>query len=143
MQVVERSAIVTYSAAQMFELVNDVTRYPQFLPWCSGATVHEVSATERMATVKVEKGILHTEFTTHNTLAQDSSILMRLAKGPFRKLSGQWRFEPIADRGSTVHFRVEFEFKNRLTAVAFGAAFESMCGTLVEAFVTQAQKIYG
>ncbi len=143
MQVVERSAIVSYSAGQMFELVNDVASYPQFLPWCSGATVHEVSATERMATVKVEKGILRTEFTTMNTLAQGSSILMRLVKGPFRELSGQWRFEAIADRGSRVSFRVEFEFKNRLTAAAFGAAFESMCGTLVEAFATQAQKIYG
>lgn len=122
--------------------MNDVARYPEFLPWCSSARVEDISPTERIAALVVARGVLRTEFTTRNTLLKDAQILMRLVHGPFRDLKGQWRFEPIGERGSRVHFRVEFEFKNRLTASAFNAVFESLCGTIVEAFVLRAQKIY-
>jgi ribosome-associated toxin RatA of RatAB toxin-antitoxin module len=142
MQVVERSALVTYTAAQMFALVNDVARYPEFLPWCVSARVEDVSADERIAALKVARGVLETEFTTRNTLQQNANIHMQLMHGPFRNLVGEWRFEPIGTRGSRVHFRMEFEFKNRLTASAFNAVFESMCGTIVDAFVVRAQTVY-
>jgi len=142
MQVVERSALVTYTAAQMFALVNDVARYPDFLPWCIGARVDDLSPTERIAVLQVSRGVLRTEFTTRNTLVQDAQIHMQLMHGPFRDLTGEWRFEAIGTRGSRVQFRVEFQFKNRLTAAAFNAAFESMCGTIVDAFVLRAQKTY-
>lgn len=142
MQVVERSALVTYTATQMFALVNDVARYPEFLPWCVGARVEDVSAVERVAALKVARGVLQTEFTTRNTLQQDSQIHMKLMHGPFRDLVGEWRFEPIGARGSRVNFRVEFEFKNRLSARAFNAVFESLCGTIVDAFVVRAQTVY-
>jgi ribosome-associated toxin RatA of RatAB toxin-antitoxin module len=142
LQVVERSAIVSFSPAQMFAVVNDVARYPQFLPWCVGARVEPVSATEALATVKIARGVLRTEFTTRNTLRQDARILMRLVDGPFRHLLGEWRFEAIGERGSHVHFRVEFEFKNRLTAVALNPAFEALCGTIVDAFARRAQTLH-
>ncbi|MEA3149722.1 MAG: hypothetical protein QOD56_661 [Gammaproteobacteria bacterium] len=142
MQVVERSAIVTFKAEQMFALVNDVGRYPEFLPWCNGARVEDMSETERLATVSIARGVLRTEFTTRNTLEKNARILMELVDGPFRDLTGEWRFEPIGERGSRVHFRVEFEFKNRLTAAAFNAMFEALCGSIVDAFVQRAHKIY-
>ena len=141
MQIVERSALVTYTAAQMIALVNDVARYPEFLPWCVGARVEEVSAAERIAALKVARGVLKTEFTTRNTLQQDARIHMQLMHGPFRDLTGEWRFEPIGTRGSRVYFRMEFEFKNRLSAAAFNAVFESLCGAIVDAFVLRAQTI--
>ena len=143
MQVVERSALVTFTPAQMFALVNDVPRYPEFLPWCTGVRVEEVSPTERLAALKIAHGVLQTEFTTRNRLTPDRQIDMRLTHGPFRDLTGAWRFDGIGDRGSRVHFKVEFEFKNRLTAAAFNAIFESLCGSIVDAFVTRAQKVYG
>jgi ribosome-associated toxin RatA of RatAB toxin-antitoxin module len=140
--VVERSAMVTFTAKQMFDLVNDVGRYPQFLPWCTGARVEDRSDTERVASVKVARGVLRMEFTTRNTLKRDAQILMHLIDGPFRNLIGEWRFDAIGERGSRVSFRVEFEFKNRLTAAALGAAFEAVCNSIVDAFVLRAQKIY-
>jgi len=143
LQVIERSAIVTYTAAQMFALVNDVGRYPEFLPWCAGARLADESPTRRIASMKVARGPLRTEFTTRNTLAPDSQILMELVDGPFKHLTGAWHFDAIGERGSRVRFRVEFEFKNRLTAAAFGGAFEALCGTIVDAFATRAQKVYG
>ncbi len=134
--------MVTFTARQMFDLVNDVGRYPEFLPWCTGARVEDRSDTERVASVKVSRGVLRTEFTTRNTLTKDSRIVMNLVDGPFRNLLGEWRFDPIGERGSRVSFRVQFEFKNRLTAAALGPAFESVCGTIVDAFVSRAQRMY-
>lgn len=142
MQVVERSAIVTYTAAQMFALVNDVARYPEFLPWCDGTRVEQSSETEMLATVKIDRGVLRTEFTTRNTLQKDARIHMQLVDGPFRKMTGQWRFEAIGGRGSQVHFRVEFEFRNRLMAAAFNPVFEAVCGSIVDAFALRARTIY-
>jgi ribosome-associated toxin RatA of RatAB toxin-antitoxin module len=95
-----------------------------------------------VASVKVTRGILRTEFTTRNTLTRNAQILMQLIEGPFRNLTGEWRFDAIGERGSRVSFRVEFEFKNRLTAAALGAAFEALCSTIVDAFVLRARKIY-
>jgi ribosome-associated toxin RatA of RatAB toxin-antitoxin module len=143
MQVVERSALVTFTPAQMFALVNDVPRYPEFLPWCVGVRVEDVSATERIATLKIAHGVLQTEFTTRNILTPGAQIDMRLTHGPFRDLTGAWRFDAIADKGSRVNFRVEFEFKNRLTSVAFNAVFETLCGSIVDAFAVRAKKVYG
>ena len=143
MQTVERSALVTHTAAQMYGLVNDVSRYPEFLPWCTGATMNDESPTQRIATVKVARGVLQTEFTTRNTLTPEREIELKLVHGPFRDLTGLWRFEPIGERGSRIQFRVEFEFKNRLTAAAFNAVFESLCGSIVDAFVQRAHTMYG
>jgi ribosome-associated toxin RatA of RatAB toxin-antitoxin module len=142
MQVVERSSLTTYTAAQMFALVNDVARYPEFLPWCVGARVQCVSPEESIAELKVARGVLRAEFSTRNTLRPDAQINMRLLHGPFRDLTGEWRFEAIGARGSRVHFRIEFEFKNRLTATAFNAAFEALCGTIIDAFLARAQTVY-
>jgi len=143
MQVVERSALVVYTPAQMFALVNDVARYPDFLPWCVAVKVEEVSPTERIAALKIARGVLQTEFTTRNTLLPDAQIHMQLMHGPFRDLTGLWRFEAIGDRGSRVEFRVQFEFKNRLTAAAFDTVFETLCGSIVDAFAQRAQRVYG
>jgi ribosome-associated toxin RatA of RatAB toxin-antitoxin module len=68
---------------------------------------------------------------------------MQLMHGPFRDLTGLWRFEAIGDRGSRVEFRVQFEFKNRLTAAAFDTVFETLCGSIVDAFAQRAQRVYG
>jgi ribosome-associated toxin RatA of RatAB toxin-antitoxin module len=143
MPLVERSALVTYTPAQMFTLVNDVGSYPEFLPWCVGAHAQDVSKLERLATVKVARGLLQAEFTTRNSLQPDVQILMQLVHGPFRDLKGLWRFDGIGERGCKVQFKVEFEFKNRLTATAFNAIFETLCANIVDAFAQRAQKVYG
>ena len=142
MQVVERNALVTFSAARMFALVNDVARYPEFLPWCVGAEVEEVSPGERLAAVKVAKGLVRMQFTTRNSLRQDSQILMELVEGPFSHLVGQWDFDPVGERGSRVSFRIEFEFKSRLMSAALSPVFQSVCDSIVDAFVARAQAMY-
>jgi ribosome-associated toxin RatA of RatAB toxin-antitoxin module len=142
MQVVERSAIVAFTPAQMFALVDDVARYPEFLPWCAGAHIERCSSSERLAAIKVSRGLLRMQFTTRNTVQQDSQILMELVEGPFSHLTGRWNFEAIGERGSNIRFRVEFGFKNRLTAATLSPVFESVCDKIVDAFVARAQDIY-
>jgi ribosome-associated toxin RatA of RatAB toxin-antitoxin module len=141
--VIERSALVAHSPQEMFALVNDVAKYPDFLPWCIGAGVKTTAATEIEASLRVARGPLRSAFTTRNTLRPGEEIHMRLVDGPFKELTGLWRFEPIGDRGCRVSFRVDFEFKSRLTAAAFGAVFQQMCGTMVDAFVQRARAVYG
>ena len=127
----------------MYALVNDVARYPEFLPWCVAEKFEDVAPNERLASLSVSRGVLRTEFTTRNTLQCDAEIMMRLVEGPFRSLTGRWKFDPLGGQGARVGFRVEFEFRNALTAAAFSTVFQSLCGTLVDAFVARARKIYG
>jgi ribosome-associated toxin RatA of RatAB toxin-antitoxin module len=143
LKVVERSALVKHTPAQMFALVDDVPRYPEFLPWCVGARIESASATERLAQLRIARGAINLEFTTRNTLESDSQILMELIEGPFNHLTGRWTFEPIGDKGSRVRFKVDFEFKNRLMGMALNPVFESVCDKIVDAFVVRALEIYG
>jgi ribosome-associated toxin RatA of RatAB toxin-antitoxin module len=140
--IVERSALVIFTPAQMYALVNDVARYPEFLPWCVSAQVEQVSPTETLAAVKAAKGPVHMQFTTRNSLRPDAEILMQLAEGPFSRLTGRWNFEAVGERGSRVKFRIDFEFKSRMMAAAFNPMFRSVCDSIVDAFVQRARSIY-
>ena len=144
MQVVERSALVTYTPAQMFALVNDVPRYPEFLPWCIGVRVEDVSPTR--AHRDAENGARRA-CGPNSRRATRSLRMRRFDMQPHaRTVSRSDRrmaLRAIGTRGCRVHFKVEFEFKNRLTSAAFNAVFETLCGSIVDAFVVRAQKIYG
>jgi ribosome-associated toxin RatA of RatAB toxin-antitoxin module len=139
---VRRSAIVPHSAEQMFELVNDIERYPEFLPWCTRATVHEREAESVRATLVLAKGPLHQQFSTRNTLIPGRSIEVYLVEGPFRHLYGRWRFDPIQGGGCQVTFRLDFEFKNKLIQHSFGRIFEHVANTLVKAFCERAREVF-
>jgi ribosome-associated toxin RatA of RatAB toxin-antitoxin module len=143
LKVFDRSAIVTATPAQMFALVDDVPRYPEFLPGCVAARVESASANERVAALEIVRGGVHMEFTTRNIIAPPTQILMELVRGPFTRLFGRWRFEPIGAQGSRVGFHVEFEFKNRLMALALNPVFESVCDKIVDSFVVRAREVYG
>jgi ribosome-associated toxin RatA of RatAB toxin-antitoxin module len=140
--IVERSALVTFTPAQMYALVNDVERYPEFLPWCASARVEKISPVEALAAVTAAKGPVHLQFTTRNSLKPDAEILMQLAEGPFSRLTGRWNFEAVGERGSRVLFRIDFEFKSRMMAAAFNPMFRSVCDSIVDAFVQRARSIY-
>lgn len=148
MREVDRQALVPYSAAQMYALVDDVEGYPGFLPGCRSAKVLSRSGTEVVATLQIHKGPLHTRFTTRNHLNRPCSIRLALVEGPFRSLEGEWSFEPIvgkgtADRGSRVRLRLRFAFANPLNAWFLEPLFEHACRTLVDAFVIRARQIHG
>ncbi len=142
MKVVERSALVPYSPQQMYDLVNDIDRYPDFLPWCTAAHVEPAGPGEVLASISIARGVLRTEFTTRNALRPGEEIAMRLVRGPFRNLTGNWNFSALSERGSRVGFRVSFEFKSLLASAALNPIFETLCGTIVDAFVARAKVVY-
>lgn len=139
---VRRMAFVPFSARQMFDLVNDVVAYPEFLPWCAGAEVLADEPERMRARLKLRKGPLDAAFTTDNRLVPGQSITLALVDGPFSRLSGQWTFEP-ADGGSVVALEMEFEFSGRLIGKVLATAFKPIADSLVDAFKNRAYAIYG
>jgi ribosome-associated toxin RatA of RatAB toxin-antitoxin module len=142
MTTVSRSAIVPYSAAAMFELVDDVNAYQQFLPWVKRSTEHFRDDDQVKATLIFSKGGFEKSFTTLNRRYHGEMIDIRLVEGPFRHLEGIWRFEPSEGGGSKVSLDLEFEFASRLLSMAFGRVFTQVATTLVDSFVRRADSVY-
>lgn len=139
MREVKRSALVSQPPARVFTLINDIERYPEFLPWCTHARVLSRTPEQIVATLGVRQGALRGEFTTRNTLVPDTGVHMHLVSGPFRTLEGEWRLSPIASHGCQVEFAVKFEFKSRLSGLLFEPLFAQTIGSLVDAFVQRAR----
>ncbi|QTG87784.1 SRPBCC family protein [Vibrio furnissii] len=142
MKQVSRSALVSFSAEQMFHLVNDVARYPEFLPGCSGSRVIEASNDKMVASVDVSKAGISKTFTTSNELNHGESIIMNLVDGPFRTLRGGWYFTPLDEQACKVELKLEFEFSSKMIEMAFGKVFNELTGNMVNAFTKRAKQVY-
>ena len=143
MSSISRSALVAFSAAQMYQLVLDVESYPEFLPWCSGATVTEHNDELQVASVSISKAYQQTRFTTQNMLEQDQQISMSLQDGPFKHLDGVWRFKRLSDTACKVELAIEFQFSSGLLEKMLGPAFSAVTDTIMSAFVKRAGEVYG
>lgn len=139
---VQRSALVPYSAEQMYDLVADVDAYPEFLPGCRAVTVHERDEDRVRATIDISRGPVHRAFTTVNHLTPKSRMDLSLVEGPFKELEGQWRFEDLGEAGSKVSLSMHYEFSSRLLAMTLGPVFDDVAGHLVDAFIERARKAY-
>ncbi len=139
---INRSALVMFSAQQMFDLVNDVDRYPQFLPGCIGSEVLDACEKQMKARVDVSKAGISKSFTTHNQLVHGQQIQMQLVDGPFRKLAGGWHFTALDEEACKVELKLDFEFSNPLVAAAFGKVFSDLCQNMVQAFCQRAKEVY-
>lgn len=133
---------VPYRPEQLFDLVADVGRYPEFLPWCVGARVRTRTEAEMVADLTIGFGPFREGFTSRVALHRPEKIGVRYENGPFRYLTNQWRFEPTAT-GCRVHFHVDFEFRSKLLQVAIGAVFHEAVRRMVAAFLTRARTVYG
>ncbi len=127
----------------MFALVEDVEAYPSFLPWCSEVEVHSRDGDVVEATLELHKGQLSRRFRTRNTLHRCDAMNLALVGGPFKRLSGGWRFLQLGEEGSKVALELEFEFDSRTLDIVIGAYFEDICNKLVDAFTRRAIVIYG
>ncbi|MBV0932378.1 type II toxin-antitoxin system RatA family toxin [Marinobacterium weihaiense] len=140
---VNRSALVLHTAEQMFDLVNDVRSYPRFLPWCAATEVVSEREDELVATLHLAKGGLKYSFTTRNCLHRPEKMDIALVEGPFSSMHGIWTFTPLSDEASKVELSMQFEFKGKLTGLAMSKVFNSVATTLVDAFVSRADQVYG
>lgn len=143
MRKVSRSALVPYSAAQMYALVKDVEAYPSFLPWCNDAEVHMREADFIEASIELHRRGISKRFRTRNALEENAALGIELVGGPFRVLSGGWQFQQLGDAGSKVSLELQFEFESRTTDIIFGRFFENTCNSLVDAFTERAAQVFG
>ena len=140
MREVKRSALIAESPDRMYELINDIQRYPEFVPWCTAARVESRKEGEVVATLTIKRGPLRAEFTTRNLLEPGKRVLMQFVSGPFRVLEGLWTLTPLGDLGCRVELEMRFEFANRVAGTLFAPLFEDTAASLVDAFVKRARE---
>ena len=141
MRELTRSALVSRPAEMLYRLVEDIERYPEFVPGCTEARVLERGENDMLARLAVRRGPLHTAFTTRNQLDPGRAVQMHLVEGPFRILEGRWSFTPIADMGCRIELSLRFQFSNALKSALFDPLFEETAASLVRAFVARAQSL--
>src|SRR5688572_3367129 len=139
MREVKRSALIAETPARMYELINDIERYPDFVPWCAAARVVSRKETEVVATLNIKRGPLKAEFTTRTLHEPGSRVLMQLVSRPFRILEGLWTLTPLGELGCRVELEMRFEFANRVAGALFEPLFEDTAASLVDAFVKRAR----
>jgi ribosome-associated toxin RatA of RatAB toxin-antitoxin module len=146
MKNIHKSVLIWYAPEEMFRLVTDVARYPEFLPWCDSASVLETDAQGMVAEVGISLGGIQQTFVTRNDHVEGRSIGMSLVQVPFSKLSGVWRFNPVGDgtqRACKVELELQYGFSSKTLAVIVGPVFDKIAASLVDAFVKRAETVYG
>ena len=139
---VEKSALVKFSAQQMFDLVNDIEAYPQFLPWCSSSRILKRDDYLIEAELSISKGGFQKAFSTRNQLEYGRKMTVALLDGPFSHLTGEWHFLALRDDASKISLDLEFELSGKLASLAFGAVFNQICNTMVSSFTQRAKDVY-
>jgi len=142
MREVRRSALLPYTAGQMFGLVTDVERYPEFLPWCSGARILAAEGEFVTVNLGLARGVVRGNFTTRNRHVLDRSVEMQLVDGPFNLLEGRWDFLPIEAAGTRVELQIRFQTQGMISGLALGPAFENICNQMVDAFGRRAHQVF-
>jgi ribosome-associated toxin RatA of RatAB toxin-antitoxin module len=143
MHTVQRSVLVPYSDAQMFELVAAVEKYPEFMPWCGGAEVRSRDERGMQASITISLAGIKQRFTTRNTHNFPGSIDLELVDGPFSTLVGRWQFQALAADACKVLFTLEYEFSNRALELVVGPVFNRIATSFIDSFTKRAQAVYG
>ncbi|WNL48110.1 type II toxin-antitoxin system RatA family toxin [Dyella sp. BiH032] len=140
---IRRSALVKYSPAQMFDLVNEVEAYPKRFPWCAGADVLERGENMLVARLDLKFAGFRQSFTTRNTVDPPHRLQMSLVDGPFRSLEGVWDFIALGDAGCKINFALDFDYAGRLGGTALKLGFQGLASRMVEDFCREAERTYG
>ncbi|MDD4887894.1 MAG: type II toxin-antitoxin system RatA family toxin [Thiomonas sp.] len=141
---VHKSVLIWYSPQEMYDLVTDVPSYPQFLPWCGGASMQAEEGGTVRASVTIDFKGLRQSFTTQNTNVPGQEVRMRLVDGPFSALHGRWVFIPLADgKACKVEFLLDYKFSSFIVEKVIGPVFNHIASSFVDAFVQRAKKVYG
>jgi ribosome-associated toxin RatA of RatAB toxin-antitoxin module len=143
MAVIEKSVLIPRTAQQMFELVDRVEDYPEFLPWCGGTELLERSETVTAARIHINYHGIKAHFATENPKEAPHRMDIHLRDGPFRRLEGGWRFTALGDVGCKIEFRLQYEFSSKVLEKALGPVFSHIIGSFVDSFVKRAHQVYG
>ncbi|MBF7144519.1 MULTISPECIES: type II toxin-antitoxin system RatA family toxin [Pseudomonas] len=140
---IQRSALLPYPAQALYDLVNDVARYPEFLPWCSSTKVLDSTPTSMRASLEVAKGGLSQRLVTRNELVPGERIEMNLEEGPFTQLHGIWVFKPLGEKACKISLDLAFDYDGPIVRATLGPLFNQAANTLVDAFCQRAKQLNG
>ena len=130
-----------YSAQTMYEIVNNVTAYPDFLPWCADVKILSQSETSMEAAILMKKAGVNHWFSTSNSLVKNKKIAMTLLNGPFKRLDGGWEFIEFEDQGSKISLKLDFEFSHGLGKKLIAPVFTRIANTMVDSFCARAHEV--
>lgn len=142
MTIVKKTKVVPFKPEQMYALVNDVEKYPEFLPYCDDSIVHHRDEDEVKASLVIGAAGMSKSFTTRNLLQAGKMIEIRLVDGPFKHLEGFWRFDHH-EEGCLISMDLEFEFAGGMFSMILGPVFEQVTEKMVDAFCQRAEQVYG
>jgi ribosome-associated toxin RatA of RatAB toxin-antitoxin module len=140
---VNKSVLLEYSALQMFELVDKIEDYPQFMPWCARTELKFRNPDTTVGTLFIDFKAVKSHFTTSNQKSIPESMQITLVDGPFRRLEGSWHFRPLDEQACKIEFSLSYEFSSRLFEKLIGPVFSHITGSFVDAFVKRARQVYG
>ena len=139
---VEKTVLVMHSCAAMFQLVDAVEDYPQFLPWCGGSELSERTEVATQATIHINYHGIQQHFTTRNHKQFPHRMDITLVDGPFKQLAGHWHFIPLREDACKIEFKLEYVFANSLVERIIAPVFSHIANTFVDSFVKQADKLH-
>jgi ribosome-associated toxin RatA of RatAB toxin-antitoxin module len=138
-----KTVLIQHSAERMYNLVIDVAKYPEFLPWCGGVEVFEQTDEVLDAKVHIKFKGINQFFHTRNANTRPSAIDMVFVDGPFKKFHGHWKFVSLRDDACKVEFQLHYEFESIFLEKIIGPVFGMIAGTFVDGFVKRADQLYG
>ena len=139
---VRRQALVMYSAQEMFDVVNDIEAYPEFIANCQSTRVTELADNKLLGELVLSKAGFNVTFTTENTLSPPEKIELTLQSGPLRTLTGQWCFNTLSQQACEIEFSLQFQTKGLLNR-AVGLLIKQVADQMVQQFCLRAEQIYG
>jgi ribosome-associated toxin RatA of RatAB toxin-antitoxin module len=139
---IERSVLVPHSAERMFRLVEQVEDYPEFLPWCPATSARRLPDGSVEATIEIAFHGVRSRFTTRNVSDPPREIRITLVDGPFRRLAGHWHFLELPEQSCKVSLQLQYEFAPGLLGRLIAPVFQSIAGSLIDAFARRAESLY-
>ncbi len=139
---VKKTVLIEFTPEQMFDLVDHCELYPEFLPWCAGAEVHERTDTITEATLLINYHGIKSKFSTRNRKQYPNEMTLQLTEGPFTRLEGNWHFKQLGDAACKIEFYLSYQFSSKLLEKVLGPVFSHIANTFVEAFVKRAEEVY-
>ena len=139
---VQKTVLIQHSASRMFALVDDVKKYPEFLPWCGGVDLLKHDDQTTSATLHIAYHGIHQKFTTENHKNYPSLMEIKLKDGPFKQLEGVWRFIELSEDACKIEFMLNYEFANNILEKIIAPVFSHIANTFVDGFVARADVVY-
>tara|TARA_B100000700_G_scaffold39199_1_gene39328 strand:- start:524 stop:961 length:438 start_codon:yes stop_codon:yes gene_type:complete len=140
MDIINQTEDINVNVSLIFELINDVNQYSEFLPWCSESKILDDNNSEMTAEIEIHRSPIKWKFKTRNVYKSDEIININLQEGPFKDLKGSWKFEKIDKFNSRVTLYLEYEFNSKIIELSLKPVFSSIMSSILDSFISEAFK---